>query len=217
MKLLSTLIATFAALSAAEDICLPKTHSTWAHTFKDHDHISHHHKAEYMEGDHLRLFIDAKQQKSLVYVMEDRDHSKPALYGVLTDYTKKLRWKWEFNGLVKKVENCVLENHDDHMEQICLATGAKKVGEGTLGESFKVQAFQHEVEDKLKMFKMDIETLVEAGPTNPAKPVEMRVMGIKGQAAEHAFDTWYDHTQWFDFSEKEIDPHQFTVPKECPM
>jgi len=209
----------FVSLAAATDLCLPDVHSTFVHIYHDTTHREHdsHHPEEYRESDHMHLWFDKPAGKMLTHTFQDEHHAhdphRPPVRGVLTDGAKGLRWQWDWDQESKTVRNCILAKTTRPFATICIVHMANLTRSGTLGEDFAVDNYYSRYENKTSGVIESVDTLVEANTTN--LPVQQKTRGQRQTGG--LFDTWFDSSDWINFSTLPIEPTVFAVPSECPM
>lgn len=203
-------LAALAGLAAATDICLPDTHSAWVHQYRDEVRYDHRRPDEYKLGDHVHLWYCKSAQKTLVHIHEDDDHYKSPAHGFLRDYASKSEWFWDWsNGTAS---NCEKRQIDKPMEAQCLAYQTTLKGNGTIGQDYAVDYYDHRVINKEKHYEFEVSTLVEAGSTT--KPVEQKIRGAKAENGQKI--VFYERVELFDINTQPIAGETWDLPSNCP-
>jgi hypothetical protein len=148
-------------------------------------------------GDHLAVWFDTTQKFSLVHEHPDYTSGSrgPHTRGHLTDYTKMLRWSWDYDDKQHKVYNCYLEKNTEEQKAPCISTGADKRGSFTIGETFAVDAYVATY--KSNTTESEHETIVQSGSTS--KVVEQVSRGkVRREDTESFF---MDRMSFYDLNE----------------
>lgn len=200
---------------ALEQRAIPSVHSVFSSFYSDNvvEHgRQHDHPEEYRHGDHLAVWIDTTQKFSLVHEHPEYTSGSrgPHTRGHLTDYTKMLRWSWDYDDKQHKVYNCYLEKTTEEQKAPCISTGADKRGSFTIGETFAVDAYVATY--KSSTTESEHETIVQSGSTS--KVVEQVSRGKVRRNDTESF--FMDRMSFYDLNEAPIDAKVFAVPSECP-
>jgi len=200
------------------DICLPLTHEAKVDTHLSayaHDH-SHHHD-EYREGEFLHIWMDGTSRMTLAHVYE-REHwhhhrAEKRIFS-LRDYNKKLHWTGVWNFETQKVSDCKLEVFDRPFAAYCLGKNFNKDGSGTISKDVKVDFYKGIYVNQEKQYNETLGVITESGSTSI--PIQEKVEGYHHNRTYHYILEWWEHREFFDFSEAKIDPSVFAVPAGCP-
>lgn len=209
-------IAATEALPNPSTLCLPKVHSTFVHGYSDKvEQEGHSRPQEFRQGEVFQVFFDSDNQKSLVWVhpQNARPRSDPD-HGMLTDYAKKLQWRWDWDAQSQKVSNCALTEMNEPQEPYCFGGPAEvtfnATGTGTTGESYPVDFWEGRFEKQ--GFAEDIFVVMQAKSTSI--PVEEIVHGEFQERGEQG--RYYERFSFWNFTSAAIDQSLFDVPSECP-
>lgn len=209
-----------AAIVAAEDICLPSTHTTLYRRHLDVvEYMPGHHRDEYEEGDFMKVWVSARDKKSLVHLYEDQYEHKIFEHHtrwILRDYNKGLMWRGDWDLRSRTVSHCTMELYTKPFEQYCLAKGARKspYGDGTLGESNPVEWYDWKYIDRFREVEEQINLCVEKGSLS--KIVHEHTRGAFYNKTSDDFYRWYISREWYNMVETPIDSSIFAVPAGCP-
>merc|ERR1711971_740399 len=102
---------------------------------------------------------------------------------------------------------------DRQLAPYCLALGATKMGEGTLGKTAKVTGYEAKYENTTEKFYEDIFVLSEN--TDPSLVVQEVTKGRHYNTTEQREWHWHVHREWFHLKTDAIPSSVFTVPVGC--
>jgi hypothetical protein len=129
--------------------------------------------------------------------------------------SKKYHWTGNLNFTTGEVTNCKLSTFDRPFEAYCLGHHFKMEGSGTIAKNTQVDFWSETWSDEKWEVIEEIDIITERG--SKSVPIQERVTGRHHNRTYHYEVEWWEHREWFDFSEAKIDPTVFNVPAGCPQ